>query len=1291
MITNMKKFKFFNTFAWIGVLVLLFTATYQVHGQKYQIIRYGITDGFPSPEVYDIAQDTLGRMWFATRYGLCVYDGYHWKIDTLLSDGKEIQTYHIEVDRKGNIWAIGHQLYSDLHLRKNGHWQKIEIPDNLPLTPIPLFLAVTYNMQSAPRILIGTNTSAFLFFENGEWKLFRPEGHPCGQHIWQILSNKHNFYVLGSNGLFIFDGSRFLPFKLPDKLKNQKILGFQVVVDSTNQSVRQYWFLTRDRLYVYENQQLKSFPSPRRLFGANFAPPFFMVTDPVQGIYVGNRFNLVLYNRFSREWEDIIDDRKNNIVTAYKLFLDREKNLWIASLHDLYKIPSLRYKNFYQSDGLLENEVSTINQFANGKMFIGHNNGFTIFNGKSFKKRVIFTSEFPGETSFTRSLESYRFAPDSILVACQKIGLLKVHSSGRFRIIPPPDKTSINCIYPLNSKEFLIGTKNGLYRFSKNRYTPFLKQLTKTYIRKIITLPDGTILLATLSNGILRITNHSKIDTMCSEQLHAGASIFNFLTLPSGTILVATEHGVFQIKENRLIPGYKNFKLNLRAFGFLLDRHGNVWIGTEDGIFVVKKDSTVVHHTYYTGLSGNECNRDALFQDQQGHIWIGTVGGLSLYQPNYDFVAPPPIVKLLNQPPESHGLFSVDNDNWLVRFYCLSFKDEKNIAVRYRLKGYEPWQTIPKLQEPFISYTRLPSGKYQLELQAKNVEGNWSKIVTSKTYIVPVPLHKRWYFFTIIGLSLLAFAYLVNANILKSQLAKKLEKQVEERTIALKRSEEKYRRLFSDSQDCIFITSVDGRILDVNPSGLAMFGYDSYEEVKKLNVLKDIYVNPEERERVIELLKKQGYIRNYELDLKRKDGTVIRVMLSSTPLLDDHGNLVGITGFARDVTEWYQMKTQLAHKQRMESLGLLAGGIAHDFNNILAGILGYASLMKTNLKPDSKLFRYVEIIEKSAQRAADLTQQLLIFSRKGQPKLTAVDMNTVVKESLKIIKSTFPKNIEIRLDLEKKLPQISADPTQLHQMIINLAVNARDAIAEKNGVIRFATRAVFIDSVEHLNNPDATPGDYVCLTVSDTGSGIPEEIKNKIFDPFFSTKPKGKGTGMGLAMVYGLVRNLGGFIQLQSEMGKGTTFELYFPVKDIVLSKSETLDKEMTVKMGDEHILVVDDEEMVRNFCEAALKKYGYKITLAANGKEAVEIFNKDPNQFQLIVLDMIMPVMDGIKTYQAIRPQNKKIKFLISSGYSDSSKLQSLTDDPLVEVIFKPYRLDELVRKVRELLDKKG
>jgi PAS domain S-box-containing protein len=501
----------------------------------------------------------------------------------------------------------------------------------------------------------------------------------------------------------------------------------------------------------------------------------------------------------------------------------------------------------------------------------------------------------------------------------------------------------------------------------------------------------------------------------------------------------------------------------------------------------------------------------------------------------------------------------------------------------------------------------------------------------------------------------------------------------------IRESEEKYRRLFEESKDAILITTPEGTFVDINPAGVELYGYSSKEELLKTAVAQDTYMDASDREKFQEIIAKQGFVKDYELNLRRKDGQQLVVLLTANAVRDDNGDIVAYRGIIRDITEHKRLERQLFQVQKMESIGTLAGGIAHDFNNLLGGIMGYASLSKTKVSKRHPIFNYIDTIERSTMRAAELTSQLLAFARGGKYDIKPVDMNGIVHETLRFIGRTFDKSIEIMASLYPQLPTVEADAGQLQQVLMNLCVNAADAMPN-GGKLTIETDMVVLTEDYVKAHMDAKAGSYVALSVTDTGIGMDKDTLQRIFEPFFTTKEEGKGTGLGLAMVYGVAKNHGGYIHAYSEPGEGATFKVYLPVSGKTEVK-EPADTE-TPRGGNELILVVDDEESIRSVAADILESYGYLVLVAEDGEEAAKIYEEHNGDISLVILDMVMPRLGGRETFLKLKRLNPQVRALLSTGYSKNEKAQEILDSGVMGFVQKPYLLNELLSKVRSVLD---
>jgi PAS domain S-box-containing protein len=498
-------------------------------------------------------------------------------------------------------------------------------------------------------------------------------------------------------------------------------------------------------------------------------------------------------------------------------------------------------------------------------------------------------------------------------------------------------------------------------------------------------------------------------------------------------------------------------------------------------------------------------------------------------------------------------------------------------------------------------------------------------------------------------------------------------------------SEEKYRDIVTWAPIGIYQTSPGGKFLMVNQSLVEMLGYDSIDELLQLKI-QSAYYNVEDRDALIKRFEPEGSGKDTDVQWKKKDGTPIWVQLSAHAVKDEQGNTLYFEGFVHDVTEQKHLEAQFRQAQKMESIGTLAGGIAHDFNNILGIVSGYIVMARQHIGQPDMLTHDIEMISDATKRGTTLVRQLLTFARKSEVNIEPINVNIVVKELVPMLRATFPKTIEITLKLDENIPSIDVDQNQLHQALLNLAVNARDAMPD-GGTLSLTTELVSSEKVRK-RIPEVYAGEYVHLTISDTGHGMEEEIKSKVFDPFFTTKQEGKGTGLGLAVVYGIIGSHNGFIDIESEVNRGTIMHLYLPVSPAISSANFDVPDKLEICGGDETILIVEDEIPLQQFLKASLEEKGYKVIEASNGAEGVDMFDEKKQDISLIITDLGLPKLNGIGLIRSVMKKNPNTKILLASGYIDPDQRLEILKAGARGLLFKPYNKKEVLFRVREILD---
>jgi len=491
----------------------------------------------------------------------------------------------------------------------------------------------------------------------------------------------------------------------------------------------------------------------------------------------------------------------------------------------------------------------------------------------------------------------------------------------------------------------------------------------------------------------------------------------------------------------------------------------------------------------------------------------------------------------------------------------------------------------------------------------------------------------------------------------------------------LRQSEQRFRTVIETAPDSIFMKDSSLHYIMVNPAMEALFGVKETDLIGRTDA--DLF--DRETAQRIETVDRKVLRGETASDQYTKTISGVERLLHvvKVPMRDKTGNVIGLCGIARDVTLRKQLEDQLRQAAKMEAVGQLAGGIAHDFNNLLQGVLGYASLIKLGVKQDSKTYQSADVIEKTAERACQLTQQLLGFARRGKIQNIAVDLHETILEVIRLLGRTINKNITLVQNLRAKAAYVLGDPSQMQQVVLNLAINARDAMPD-GGKITFESDVVYLDDDYCRNHTGSAPGEYVLISVSDTGRGIPKQLHDRIFEPFFTTKEPGTGTGMGLAMVYGIVKNHGGSIRVYSELGHGAVFKVYVPLA-AGFSTPRSYTASVAPIRGTGHILVIDDEEVVRNTVSTMLRRLGYHVTAAVDGEEGVAAYRKLHRQIDLVVIDMIMPKMGGLEAFRTLREINPNLRAILSTGYSLDDEAQKILNEGMVGFIQKPYRIGRL------------
>jgi signal transduction histidine kinase/ActR/RegA family two-component response regulator len=505
-----------------------------------------------------------------------------------------------------------------------------------------------------------------------------------------------------------------------------------------------------------------------------------------------------------------------------------------------------------------------------------------------------------------------------------------------------------------------------------------------------------------------------------------------------------------------------------------------------------------------------------------------------------------------------------------------------------------------------------------------------------------------------------------------------------EQVNALRESEERYRRFVVEDFTGTLIMHTDGQIVACNPAVANIFGFDSVQQAAAENFFSFLR-NRQDGNDLLDLVRQHGMVDRHELEMNQRNGDPVYVVARFIGNFLK-GELSELQVYLFNDTKRKRLEQQLVQAQKMEGLGTLAGGIAHDFNNILAIILGYTNRLETFRSKPKEVPGAIKVIKEAVERGAALVQQLLTSARQTEARLSSLDLNALVRELERMLQATFPKTINFNLDLETDLPPITADKSQIHQVLLNLCVNARDAMTEGGTLTLKTSIATGSDLTEMFSG--VTAENYACVRVGDTGIGMTRQVKSHIFEPFFTTKERGKGTGLGLSVVYGVVNNHRGFVQVESEIGAGTSFIIYLPVKHSAVEPSSG---DVATGAGRQNIpqtiLLVEDEEMLRDLGVSILENEGFRVLAAKDGVEAVAVFEAHSDEIGLVVCDLGLPRLGGREAFLKMKETKPGVRAIVASGYLEPTIRSEMLKAGVIDTIQKPYDFNDLLAKIREAI----
>jgi len=1310
-------------FIWVGTM----DGLNKYDGYTFTIYRHDTFDStsLSNNRIRVIFEDSRKKLWIGTDNGLNVYDPDKDEFRSILNiPGKHntISSNLIQAiceDHNGNLW-IGTVAGLNRYDPVTGVYKKylhIE-SDDLSLADNSVNSLLCDHRNN---IWIGTS-QGLQMLKNGTGKLHTVSSLPgfSGRDIKTIFEDTDNNLMIGtSSGMAVIDNSG--P-EITLKTSHSELCNHTATLSVNSflqDKMLNLWVGTSHGLYLVSQDQ-----KTLTCFMHKAGDPFSLSHDDVQTIFKDHTGNLWIgtYGRGTNKFElrmghfEGISFSSSQENFVYAINEDPSGNIWVGSNagvkkfdHEMNLIAQLHH-NPANAYSLSDNRVRSLFIDREDFIWVGSYGGIDIYDPKLNKYRNFQHKEG----------DPYSLSENTVIQIFEDTG-----------------------------GDIWIGTQGGLNLFDRKTEKFYVYQhdpndpasISENQIRRIFEDHHGNLWIATYGGGLNLFNPANNSFTIFKNNLRDPGSISsNFIYsifLDSRQNLWIGTYGGGLNRYDYDTGTFENFKktdglANDLVYGIMEDINGNIWMSTNRGLskFFVdsaknkRRGKTTLFRNYDTGdgLLSNEFNFGAYYKSSNGEMYFGCINGLIFFKPEEirDNLVPPEIIitdfKISNnkvdvspEGPMTKHINQADRinlsymDNVITfEFAGIHYSNPAKNRYAHMLEGVDREWVYTDASRRYATYTTLPGGEYIFRVRAANSDGIWNEKSRDLKIIITPPFWDTWLFRGILSISIIIIILVLTRvrtrqiklrNKYLESINAELNKNIQHRKKVeydLQESEEKYRTLTTNLNAGIYRIKpqAKGKFVEVNPALIKIFGYKNKSELLRVPV-EQLYQSPLDRKIFVKDINRLGHVENREMVLLKKDGSPVWCSINSVAVKNEAGEIIYHDGLIDDITEKIIMENRIRQTQKMEAIGQLAGGVAHDFNNILTVIQGHAELGMMKADKNDPVYKDLREIHTSGKRAGNLTRQLLAFSRKQPMALQILDINNVITNLEKMVRRLIGEDINIIINLASGLPAINADPGQLEQILLNILINARDAInatnSGNNRTIHIDTQYIEIDKEFVMHHPGSKAGAHILMAISDTGTGMDEKIRAKIFDPFFTTKEPGKGTGLGLATVFGIVKQNNGSIYVVTEPNKGTTFTIYWPAVDQKAPITKVYQNGEKLE-GKESILLVEDDDAVRLFTCEILKNLGYHVEQAGQGQAALNLINDKQFKPDLIITDIIMPKMNGRELADKIKAVLPNTKILLMSGYSDNQISLDGKLDKDVNFIAKPFSINKFAKKIREV-----
>lgn len=1161
------------------MLVFLQVLAVEVQSQDFLVQKYTEEQGLPSSMVFSIAQSSDGYMFFATRNGIARYNGYEWKTGwrsfykTLTNRGA------FQKDNNGDLWFYSPNVPHSLYLYKNGDWRVI---NSIPVEYLASgeYMTYTYAVDvksPSTRIMLKLPEKGLGFFDGKKWRILKKPNELFVNHIILI---DNTFYIASSSGIYTYGTDNVLrKVNIPTPNQDIKSIAY-------SDSDKKLWVLGYSFLGHYDFNKFTIVSTNEKLNIYTPNEKISLIPDYYNIVLIGSLHSMI----------QVFTDRglvyqfgvRNGLIdnSAREIFIDREKNIWVAADRGVSKIASLRFVNYNAKDGLLEDEVTSVIE-NNGKHYLGHNRGVTIAYGPKNTLQI----PLPDADNGTRVLDMDLSPEGEVYMACASAGLYKItQNDALIKLSAPFEEKQVQSILFDKNGNFYVTTRNHFY--VRYRGSSEYKKLAQTVIqyRKLFLAPDGVVWITTIGEGIVSYKD-GQMKRYMSDDIDLNNTISVDFTDPR-RYLIGTIRGLAVIEDGKIEPFKEKIENLDRPIYFIKNFDGVYWFGTDGGV-VRYQNGRAVSYGVREGLAGLETNRDACFLDRNNYLWIGTNRGLSRYNSKFDNLnSTKPICRIYSVSLNDERInlkgknkISYSFKNLVFSIEVLSFMNEAANKVKYKLIGYDnKWNTIKSGKDFEVVFRQLPAGNYRLAVAAVNPIGVESDIVYSEEFEIEKPFYLTITFIIGIFVAVLIMVYLGTNYYTNRNYRTKLENEVHQRTAQLAASELRYKQMFVDNNAIMLIVdSQSGLITDANPSALEYYGIDftNISSISIFDITADYFEN---KQQLIEIISKEklftckhkilnGFIRDVVLHishisiydkslvyiivediternliegkLKTLNSELEEIVAQRTAALENSNNDLKTEMSIRKRTEreLFEANEKLfLSLEKEKELGELKSRfismISHEYRTPLTVILSSAYLIKESIKRNlhDELDRHLFKIHASVTSMSRLLEDVLTYGKAEEGtlsiKVSEFDLVILIKEVITEVDTNDQSKHSIIFDFDEQV-NVSSDRYLMRQIISNIMLNA----------VKFSEPGTSIDVRLNVESTE------VFLEIRDQGKGISDDDLELIFDPFYkNSKTIGiiPGTGLGLAIVKKCAELLNCEIEVNNKLQKGTAFSLRF-------------------------------------------------------------------------------------------------------------------------------------------------